>query len=79
MQSRTSGFFSTANKIRAVKGESRDGKKDQDAANEAKLQGIVSDQGAFGKHLFLRAKHTGSWMIIRGNTVTVTLLAATES
>ena len=37
--------FSTANHIQAVKEESPDGKKDQDVANDAKLQGIVSDKG----------------------------------
>ena len=69
--------FSTFDHIWAVKGWIQDSKKDQDAANDAKLQGIVSNQGAFDKRLLLFAKHTGAGMIIRGNRVTSTVLAAT--
>ena len=41
--------FSTANHIRAVKGERQDGKKYWDAVNDAKLQEIVSNQSALKK------------------------------
>ena len=41
--------FPTNDHIRAVKGERRDGTKYWDAANDAKVQGIISDQGAFKK------------------------------
>ena len=51
--------------------------KNQDVVNGAKLQEIVRNQGAFEKRLFLRAKHTGSWLSIWGTTGTGTVLAAT--
>ena len=70
--------FSTADHIGAVEWERRDGKKDQDAANYAKLQGIISDQGAFEKRLFLRTKHTDVLLSVRGATVTGTVPAAME-
>ena len=76
MKSRASRF-STANHIRSVKGESRDGKKHWDADNESELQGIVSDQGAFEKRFSLCAIHTGAWTSIRGITVNNTVLSAT--
>ena len=56
--------FSTVYHIREVKVERRGGKKYQESANDVKLQVIDSDQGAFEKHLFLRAKHTSAWFII---------------
>ena len=49
--------FSTTDHIQVVKGERRDGKKDHDVANDAKLQVIVSDQVALEKRLLLRSKH----------------------
>ena len=69
--------FSTTDQILAVKEEKLDSKKYQYDANDAKLQGIVSNQGAFEKRLFLRANHTGSWLILCGATVTGTVLAET--
>ena len=53
------------------------GKKYRDAANDVKLQGIVSDQGAYKKRFFLCAKHMGTWLSVWGITVTDTVLAAT--
>ena len=52
--------------------------KNRDVVNDAKLQGIISNQDAFEKQLFLCAKHTGSWMSVQGTTETGTILAATE-
>ena len=52
--------------------------KNRDVVNDAKLQGIISNQDAFKKQLFLCAKHTGSWMSVQGTTETGTILAATE-
>ena len=46
--------------------------------NGAKLKGIISDQGAFEKILFLCAKHMGAWLSVRGTTVTGVVLAATD-
>ena len=51
-------------------------KKNQDIENYVKLKVIVSNQGAFEKRLFLCAKHMGSWLSIRGTTVTSIVLAA---
>ena len=55
-----------------------DGKKDQDVSNEVKLSVIFRNQGAFKKRLFLRAKHMGASLSVRGTMVTGTVLAATE-
>ena len=69
--------FSTADHIQVVKGERLDW-KNWDIANDAKLQEIASDQGAFKKRLLLRAKHTGDWMSVRGTTVTGIVLVTVE-
>ena len=53
--------------------------KKRDTENTAKLQGIISNQGAFKKHVSQCAKHTDDWMSVRGTIVTDTLLAAMES
>ena len=52
-------------------------KTNQDIKHDVKLQESFSDQGAFKKRLFLRAKHMGAWLSVWGTTVTGTLLAAT--
>ena len=87
MHSRASGIFSTDDHIWVfstadhsweVEGERQDSKKYRDAANDVKLQEIVSNQGAFEKRLFLRAKHMGAWLIVLGTTVTGTAFSATE-
>ena len=70
--------FSNADQIWAVKGERRDGKKYWDAADDAKLQIIVSNQHALEKSLFLCAKHTCAWTSLQGITVTGTVFAATK-
>ena len=70
--------FSTVDHIPAVIGERRDKKREQDTANDVKLQGIVSHQCTTKKRLLLGAKHTGAWLSVRGNTVTGTVIAATE-
>ena len=58
--------------------ERRVRKKYRDAANDEKLQGIFSGQGALKKRLLLRAKHMGSWTSLQGTTVTGTVIDATE-
>ena len=70
--------FLTAYHIQLVEEKWRDGKKYRDDANDKKLREIVSDQGAFDKFLFPRAKHMGSWLIVWGTTVIGTVLAATQ-
>ena len=70
--------FSATDHILVVKEENWDEKKYQDGANDAKLQGIFSNQGAFEKRLFLHANHTGSLLRVWGTTVTVIVLTATE-
>ena len=69
--------FSTANHIRVVKEETWDRKKYRNVANDVKPRVIVRDQGAFKKRLFVGTNHMGSWMVVRGATVTSTVLAAT--
>ena len=46
--------------------------------NDAKLRGVVNDQGRLEKIIFLRAKHTGYWLSVMGNMVTGTVLTATD-
>ena len=53
-------------------------KEDRYAVNDAKLQGIVSHQGAFKIRLFLYAKHTGACLVVRVTTITSTLFISTE-
>ena len=69
-------LFSTADQIWAVQGERWDGENNRDTTNDAKPKEIVSSQGAFDKILFLSTKHMGTWMIVRGNTVTGIVPAA---
>ena len=46
--------------------------------NDAKIRGVVNDQGRLEKIIFLRAKYTGSWMSVQGTMVTGTVLTAPE-
>ena len=54
-------------------------KKIRDDANDAKLKGLVDDLKTTDRRLILRAKNTGSWLIVQGNTVTSTVLTAIKS
>ena len=67
-----------ADHIWAVKGGRRDRKKDGYAVNDAKLQGIVNNQGDYEKRLFLRAKHMSAWLSVGVTTVTGNVLAAMQ-
>ena len=50
--------FSTTDHIQVGKGERQEGKQVRDAANDAKLQGIISKQGTFRKTPFpMRRTH----------------------
>ena len=64
--------------MQAVKAELWDDKKYWDDVDDMKHRGSVSDQGAFDKHIFLRANHMCSWMIVRGTDVTSTVLLTIE-
>ena len=70
-------IFPTANYIQTVKEERRYSKKDRDAANDARLQGIISNQGALERRILLHAKYTGPCISVWGTTVTGTVLTAT--
>ena len=72
------GEFSNAEHLRTLCEERRDGKKDQDAAYKTKLKGLLSDFKVTDKRLILCAKSTGAWMSVRGDTVSATVLSATE-
>ena len=72
------GGFSNADHIRTLNKEQRDGMKDQDDVYESKLKGLVSDIKSTDKRLILRAKSTGDWPSIHGNTFSGTVLSATE-
>ena len=47
--------------------------------DKAKIQGIVSDEGALEKIIFQHAKHMGACVIVRGTTVTSTVITTIES
>ena len=64
--------------MQAVKAELWDDKKYWDDVDDMKHRGSVSDQGAFDKHIFLRAKHMCSWMIVPGTIVTGTVILKME-
>ena len=70
--------FSNVDHHMALKEEKCDVKKIQDYSNEAKFKGIVKDLKENDCHLILQAKIIGSWMTVWVNTVTNTVLAATE-
>ena len=53
-------------------------KKIRNDANEAKLKGLFKNIKAIDLRLIIHAKNTVFWLTVRGNTVTSTVLAATE-
>ena len=71
--------FLIADHLISLREERREEKKRQDDSNEAKLKGLVKDLKSTDLRLILRAKTTGSLLIVWGTTVTVTVLAAKES
>ena len=70
--------ISTADHLWSVKEERRDGKKYWDEVNDAKIRGIVNDQGNFEKRLFLYAHHTGSWLSVWSTIVNGIVPTTTE-
>ena len=72
------GAFSDADHIQTLSEERRDGKKDRGAAYKSKFKGLVSDLTGTDKCLLLRAKITGAWLSVLCNTVSGTVLSATE-
>ena len=70
--------FPTANHLLFLREEKRDAQKIQDKSNSAKLKGPVYDLQAHNHHLTLRSKNTGSWLTVQVNTVTSTVLVATQ-
>ena len=54
------GVFSNTNNLWTLSEERRDGKKDQDAAQESKLKGLVKDLKGNDKRLLIHAKSTGA-------------------
>ena len=71
------GAFSNANHLLKFREERRDGQKNRDDANDAKLKELVADLDTTNRRLIIHAKNTGAWLNVRGTTVTGTLLAAT--
>ena len=57
--------------------EQRDGKKAWDVAYTSKLKGLLRDIKGTDKRLVC-AKSTCAWLIVRGTTVSGTVLSATE-
>ena len=71
------GALSNADHLRMLGEERLDGKKDREAAYKTKLNGLVHNLKVTDWHLILRAKNTGAWLSIRGNTVSGAVLTAT--
>ena len=71
------GEFSNSNHLRNLSEERRDWKKPHDVAYESRTKGLLSDLQDTDKCIILRAKRTGSWMSICGNTVSDTVPSAT--
>ena len=55
-----------------------DWNKIRDDVNYAKPEGEIKNLPKLERCLFLRAKHTVSWLIVRGATVTGTVVTAAE-
>ena len=70
--------FSNADHLRTLGEESHDVKKDWRAAYETKLKGLFRNLKVTDRRLILCAKITDSWLIVRGTTVSGTVLDATE-
>ena len=66
----------TTNHLQAVKEESSAGRKLQDDAEDAKLEGNFNNFEVFDCRPYLRARYMGSWLTIRGTTVTGKVLSA---
>ena len=70
--------FSAANYFLAPMEKMCDGQKIWDDANDSKLKGLFKDLEEPDQHIVLRSKNTGSWLTVRGATVTGILLLAME-
>ena len=70
------GKFSTADHLLLLREERCDGQNIWDDSNNAKRRGLVNDLGALDHCLILHSKNTGTWLSIRGTTVTGSVLAA---
>ena len=71
------GVFSNSNHLWRLGKERRDVKKEQEAAYKTKLKGLVRKLKGTNRRLILRAKITGTWLSVRGTTVSGTVLSAT--
>ena len=69
--------FSTPDHLLTLREESSDGLKIRDDVNEAKLKVLAKVIESLDLYLIICAKNTGSWLTVRGTTVTSTVLAAT--
>ena len=72
------GAFYNTDHLQNLSEERRDGNKDRESAYESKTKGLVSELKGTDKRLLLRAEIKGAWLSVRGNTVSVTVLYATE-
>ena len=73
------GGFSNVDHLWTVSEERRERNKCGDVAYKSRLKGLVSYHQGTDKHILIRANSTGSWMSLRGTTVSGTLLSATKS
>ena len=70
--------LSNADHLWTLREEIRDGNKYRYDANETKLDYLVQYLKGLYRHLIIRDKNIGAWMIVHSNMVSVTLLSATE-
>ena len=54
------------------------GQKHRDDVNDDTLKGLVGSIKCTDRRLMLQIKNTGAWLKVHGNTVTGTVLLATE-
>ena len=72
------GEFSNANHLRMLGEERRDRQKYREVSNITKLKGLVRDLKGSNRRLIICDKITGSWLSVRGTTVSGTVLSAME-
>ena len=71
-------MFSNADCLLTLREERRDGHKNWDDTNDAKLKVFVGYLNTTHRRLIIHSKRTGAWLNIQGTKVTGTVLPATK-
>ena len=70
--------LANADHLLALRKERCDGHKIWDDNNDSKLKDLITDLDSSDWRIILCTKNTGAWLNVQGNTVTGTVLVATE-